>query len=142
VCGVLFRFGGAPGGVTQIPKVCVYLGQEGGDDMEFIWFILIGLAAGWVAGQLMKGGGFGVVGDIIVGAIGALLGGFLFRTLGVSAGVARQFDRRDNWCRRPFISIAPDQESLIQINHETELVFNPDHPQASGWLVWSRQANK
>jgi uncharacterized membrane protein YeaQ/YmgE (transglycosylase-associated protein family) len=54
--------------------------------MEFVWFILIGLAAGWVAGQLMKGGGFGVVGDIIVGVIGALLGGFLFRTLGVSAG--------------------------------------------------------
>jgi uncharacterized membrane protein YeaQ/YmgE (transglycosylase-associated protein family) len=54
--------------------------------MEFFWFILIGLAAGWVAGQLMKGGGFGVVGDIIVGVIGALLGGFLFRTLGVSAG--------------------------------------------------------
>ena len=54
--------------------------------MEFVWFILIGLAAGWVAGQLMKGGGFGAVGDIIVGVIGALLGGFLFRTLGVSAG--------------------------------------------------------
>ena len=54
--------------------------------MEFFWFILIGLAAGWLAGQLMKGGGFGVVGDIIVGVIGALLGGFLFRTLGVSAG--------------------------------------------------------
>ena len=54
--------------------------------MGFVWFILIGLAAGWVAGQLMKGGGFGVVGDIIVGVIGALLGGFLFRTLGVSAG--------------------------------------------------------
>jgi len=54
--------------------------------MEFIWFILIGLAAGWVAGQLMKGSGFGVVGNIVVGVIGALLGGFLFRTLGVSAG--------------------------------------------------------
>jgi uncharacterized membrane protein YeaQ/YmgE (transglycosylase-associated protein family) len=54
--------------------------------MEFFWFILIGLAAGWVAGQLMKGSGFGVVGDIIVGVIGALLGGVLFRTLGVSAG--------------------------------------------------------
>jgi len=54
--------------------------------MGFVWFILIGLAAGWVAGQLMKGSGFGVVGDIIVGVIGALLGGFLFRTLGVSAG--------------------------------------------------------
>jgi uncharacterized membrane protein YeaQ/YmgE (transglycosylase-associated protein family) len=54
--------------------------------MEFVWFILIGLAAGWLAGQLMKGGGFGVVGDIVVGVIGALLGGFLFRSLGVSAG--------------------------------------------------------
>ena len=54
--------------------------------MEFIWFILIGLVAGWLAGQLMKGGGFGVVGDIVVGVVGALLGGYLFRTLGVSSG--------------------------------------------------------
>ena len=54
--------------------------------MEFVWFILIGLAAGWLAGQMMKGGGFGVLGDIVVGVIGALLGGFLFRTFGVSAG--------------------------------------------------------
>ena len=54
--------------------------------MEFVWFILIGLAAGWLAGQLMKGGGFGVIGDIIVGVIGALLGGFIFGTLGVSVG--------------------------------------------------------
>ena len=54
--------------------------------MEFVWFILIGLAAGWLAGQVMKGGGFGVLGDIVVGVIGALLGGFLFRTFGMSAG--------------------------------------------------------
>jgi len=54
--------------------------------MEFVWFILIGLAAGWLAGQFMKGGGFGIVGDIIVGVIGALIGGFLFRSLGISAG--------------------------------------------------------
>jgi uncharacterized membrane protein YeaQ/YmgE (transglycosylase-associated protein family) len=53
--------------------------------MEFVWFILIGLAAGWLAGQVI-GGGFGVLGDIVVGVIGALLGGFLFRTFGVSAG--------------------------------------------------------
>lgn len=46
---------------------------------------MIGLAAGWLAGQLMKGGGFGVVGDLIVGVIGALLGGFLFSVLGISA---------------------------------------------------------
>ncbi len=54
--------------------------------MELLWFILIGLAAGWLAGQLVKGGGFGVIGDIIVGVIGALLGGFLFGALGFSAG--------------------------------------------------------
>jgi uncharacterized membrane protein YeaQ/YmgE (transglycosylase-associated protein family) len=54
--------------------------------MDFIWFILIGLAAGWLAGQLMRGGGFGLVGDIVVGVIGALLGGFLFSTFGLSTG--------------------------------------------------------
>ncbi len=54
--------------------------------MSFIWFILIGLAAGWLAGQLTRGGGFGLVGDIVVGVVGALLGGFLFSTFGVSTG--------------------------------------------------------
>ncbi|GBO53983.1 transglycosylase-associated protein [Pseudanabaena sp. lw0831] len=54
--------------------------------MNFLWFILIGLAAGWLAGQLMRGGGFGLVGDIVVGVIGALLGGFLFSTFGLSTG--------------------------------------------------------
>jgi uncharacterized membrane protein YeaQ/YmgE (transglycosylase-associated protein family) len=54
--------------------------------MEFIWFIIVGLIAGWLAGVIMKGGGYGVVGDIIVGIVGALLGGWLFSTMGVSAG--------------------------------------------------------
>lgn len=54
--------------------------------MSLVWFILIGMCAGWLAGQFMKGGGFGVIGDIIVGVIGALLGGFLFNSLGVYPG--------------------------------------------------------
>lgn len=54
--------------------------------MEFVWFILVGLVAGWLAGVLVKGGGFGVVGDIVVGVLGALLGGFLFGVLGFSGG--------------------------------------------------------
>jgi uncharacterized membrane protein YeaQ/YmgE (transglycosylase-associated protein family) len=54
--------------------------------MEYLWFVLIGIAAGWLAGQIMKGGGYGLVGDLIVGVIGALLGGFLFGLLGISAG--------------------------------------------------------
>lgn len=54
--------------------------------MEFIWFILIGLIAGWLAGLLMKGGGFGLVGDIVIGIIGALIGGYVFGVMGISAG--------------------------------------------------------
>lgn len=54
--------------------------------MEFVWFIIVGLVAGWLAGVIMKGGGFGVIGDIIVGIIGALIGGWLFSTMGVSTG--------------------------------------------------------
>lgn len=54
--------------------------------MEFVWFILIGLVAGWLAGLLLKGGGFGAIGDIVLGVLGALLGGVLFRALGASAG--------------------------------------------------------
>ena len=54
--------------------------------MHFVWFILVGLIAGWLAGALVKGGGFGVIGDIVVGVLGAVLGGFLFGLLGFSGG--------------------------------------------------------
>ena len=50
--------------------------------MEFVWFALIGICAGWLAGQVTKGSGFGLVGDLIVGVIGAILGSFLFRSVG------------------------------------------------------------
>jgi len=53
---------------------------------SLIWFLLIGLIAGWLAGKVMRGGGFGVIGDMIVGIIGALLGGWIFGKLGISAG--------------------------------------------------------
>lgn len=53
--------------------------------MDLLWFLLIGLAAGWLASQIMKGGGSGLAGDLIVGVIGSILGGFLFRLLGLSA---------------------------------------------------------
>jgi uncharacterized membrane protein YeaQ/YmgE (transglycosylase-associated protein family) len=53
---------------------------------SLIWFLLIGLIAGWLAGKVMRGGGFGLVGDMIVGVIGAFLGGWLFGVLGIHAG--------------------------------------------------------
>jgi len=54
--------------------------------VEFVWFILIGLVAGALAGMIMNGGGYGIVGDIVVGVLGALIGGYLFQQLGISAG--------------------------------------------------------
>jgi uncharacterized membrane protein YeaQ/YmgE (transglycosylase-associated protein family) len=54
--------------------------------MNFLWYVLIGLCAGWLAGQVVKGGGFGIVGDIVVGVVGAVLGGYLFSLFGVSTG--------------------------------------------------------
>lgn len=53
--------------------------------MEFVWFVLIGLAAGWLGGRIMKGGGFGAIGNMIVGVIGAILGTFLLGQLGFEA---------------------------------------------------------
>lgn len=45
--------------------------------MNILAWLVVGLIAGWLAGLVMKGGGYGVVGDIVVGVVGALLGGFL-----------------------------------------------------------------
>lgn len=53
--------------------------------MDLIIFLAIGAVAGWLAGTLMKGGGFGLVGNIVVGVIGAFVGGFVFGLLGLSA---------------------------------------------------------
>jgi len=49
-----------------------------------LW-LLIGLIAGWLAGVVMKGGGYGLVGDIVVGIVGAVIGGFVFNLLGIGA---------------------------------------------------------
>ncbi len=53
--------------------------------ISFLWFILIGACAGWLAGQIMRGGGFGALGNIIIGVIGAIIGGLIVRLAGFSA---------------------------------------------------------
>jgi uncharacterized membrane protein YeaQ/YmgE (transglycosylase-associated protein family) len=49
--------------------------------MPFIWFLLIGLCAGWLAGHYTKGRGFGLAGNLIIGVAGAVVGGFLLELL-------------------------------------------------------------
>ncbi|WP_425396642.1 GlsB/YeaQ/YmgE family stress response membrane protein [Aeoliella sp.] len=53
--------------------------------LHLLWFLLIGLAAGWIAGQLTRGDGFGIVGNLVVGVIGAMLGGMVIWLAGFSA---------------------------------------------------------
>lgn len=64
------------------------LAQEADQYAMYGWisFIVMGIISGWLAGQLWKGSGFGVVGDMIIGILGALLGGFLFNQTGVMTG--------------------------------------------------------
>jgi uncharacterized membrane protein YeaQ/YmgE (transglycosylase-associated protein family) len=51
-----------------------------------IAWIVIGVVAGWLAGMLVKGGGFGLIGDIVVGVIGAFIGGWLAGVLHIHIG--------------------------------------------------------
>ncbi len=56
--------------------------------MYFIWYILIGILSGFIAGKIMRGGGFGILINLLVGIIGGLLGGWVFGLLGIAtAGI-------------------------------------------------------
>ena len=57
--------------------------MEGG---SILAWIIVGGIAGWLAGLLVQGGGFGIIGDIIIGIVGAIIAGWLLPTLGISLG--------------------------------------------------------
>jgi uncharacterized membrane protein YeaQ/YmgE (transglycosylase-associated protein family) len=70
---------------TEIDKLEIrqYKEKNSGVVMHWLWFLIIGAAAGWLSGRLTRGHGFGLVGDLVVGVLGAFIGGFLFRLLGI-----------------------------------------------------------
>jgi uncharacterized membrane protein YeaQ/YmgE (transglycosylase-associated protein family) len=53
---------------------------------NLIYWIVVGLIAGWAAGKIMKGGGYGTLMDIVLGIVGAIVGGWLMGLLGISFG--------------------------------------------------------
>ena len=81
---------------------------------NLLWWCIVGLIAGFLAGKVMKGGGFGVLMDIVIGIVGAMIGGWLFGLVGIYR--RRRTDRLDHrgLRRRLHSSLAraPDQESL------------------------------
>ncbi|MFB3923698.1 MAG: GlsB/YeaQ/YmgE family stress response membrane protein [Terriglobia bacterium] len=54
--------------------------------MYILWWIFVGLIAGWATGKIMKGSGYGVLMDIVIGIVGAVVGGFIMRFLGFAGG--------------------------------------------------------
>lgn len=50
--------------------------------MHILWWIIVGLIAGWATGKIMKGSGYGTIADILLGIAGALVGGFIMRAAG------------------------------------------------------------
>ena len=53
---------------------------------SLIWWLIVGLIAGFLASVVMSGGGYGIVGDIIAGLVGAVIGGWLFGVFGIGIG--------------------------------------------------------
>ena len=71
--------------------------------MYILWWIIVGLIAGWLTGKLMKGSGYGAMMDIVVGIIGAVIGGWIMRAVGF-AGERRHdlyHHRRGDWRGHP-----------------------------------------
>jgi uncharacterized membrane protein YeaQ/YmgE (transglycosylase-associated protein family) len=66
---------------VDIPQPVKITGEE---YMFIIWWIIVGLIAGWITGKLMSGGGYGALMDIVIGIVGAIIGGFIMRSLGFS----------------------------------------------------------
>ena len=52
--------------------------------MHFLWWIIVGLIAGWATGKIMRGSGYGTFWDIIIGIAGGIVGGWIMRALGFS----------------------------------------------------------
>ena len=53
---------------------------------SWVWFLFIGGVIGWLAGIIVRGRGFGIIGDIVIGVVGAMLGGWMAGVIGLSTG--------------------------------------------------------
>jgi uncharacterized membrane protein YeaQ/YmgE (transglycosylase-associated protein family) len=69
-------------GWFQTPYVCKRKTTTREEFMAVVWWIVVGLIAGWATGKIMRGAGYGAVIDIVIGIIGAVIGGWIMRSLG------------------------------------------------------------
>ena len=60
--------------------------MENSNVAYWVWFLFIGGVIGWLAGVIVRGRGFGIIADIVIGIVGAMLGGWMARAIGLSTG--------------------------------------------------------
>jgi uncharacterized membrane protein YeaQ/YmgE (transglycosylase-associated protein family) len=60
--------------------------MENSNVAYWVWFLFIGGVIGWLAGIIVRGRGFGIIADIVIGIVGAMLGGWMARAIGLSTG--------------------------------------------------------
>ena len=72
-------------GIKIVCPDCEVISLAEEDDMSFIWYIIIGIVAGFLAGKIMRGGGFGLVINLLLGILGGVLGGWVFALFGLAA---------------------------------------------------------
>jgi uncharacterized membrane protein YeaQ/YmgE (transglycosylase-associated protein family) len=60
--------------------------MENSNVTYWVWFLFIGGVIGWLAGIIVRGRGFGIIGDIVIGIVGAMLGGWIAGVIGLSTG--------------------------------------------------------
>ena len=74
-----------PAGNIVLLQMVISLHNIKLNTMVFLWYIVIGIVAGFLAGKIMRGGGFGIIVNLILGIIGGLLGGWVFGLFGIAA---------------------------------------------------------
>jgi uncharacterized membrane protein YeaQ/YmgE (transglycosylase-associated protein family) len=99
--------------------------------MHLLWFH--GIAAGWLVGRLMKGGGYGLVGGLIIGVIGAFLGGWPLGPLGIVAGgLIGSPVTADHWAVVFAVSDPADQEGVASPSRRVQPAARPVTPNIIG----------
>src|SRR5215470_3158277 len=68
--------------LSHLTKSQAFDRRIGGGFMHLLWWIVVGLIAGWATGKIMRGSGFGPLMDIVIGIVGAIVGGWIMRAVG------------------------------------------------------------
>ena len=91
--------------------------------MGFIWYIIIGIVAGFLAGKIMRGGGFGLIINLLLGILGGVLGGWVFALFGLAASGFR-IDWKSDYFHSRCCSGVMDCFVVLEISMSSSILYN------------------